>query len=364
MQLRTSLREAYRPQKGLHVRTARFYFSHMMLALLLLGTALVSTAAADSVFCFDADMLGGSSTVCANVYDNPNGGHFGRTVFAVHGFTEAAASWEPLAGAMFEDRFLKRSVKRVIAIDLPGRGNSPMPEGLPGGVYGNLYEEDYIDIVVQALEALRDAGMGPQVIIGHSMGGLAVQGVQEQLLSQGESLASLGVHQAILLGSLPADGAIWNQIPFPEFVLDLFTQGTDDGPFGRYIFFPQAAAQTGPGFTTLAGELADNTPPVSEIAVGAEAYNVTHQINATPDFPSRPFTRERAFSLGKGTLLTVVAFSQDAFVIPADQEALYEYLTGLPAGYFYRFIDTPQAVHNMYITEPDVVAKAIRLLAN
>jgi hypothetical protein len=56
----------------------------------------------------------------------------------------------------------------------------------------------------------------------------------------------------------------------------------------------------------------------------------------------------------------VVAFSQDAFVIPADEESLYTYLTGLPARAFYRFIDTPQAVHNMYITDPVRVAEVLR----
>jgi hypothetical protein len=96
--------------------------------------------------------------------------------------------------------------------------------------------------------------------------------------------------------------------------------------------------------------------------VGAEPRYCTMQINANPAFPPRPYTRQNAFSLDKGTLLLVVAFSQDAFVIPDDEAALYTYLTGAPGTYFYRFIDTPQAVHNMFITEPAKVAEAIRLI--
>ena len=319
---------------------------------------MASSALADSSFCFDAQMLGGSAEVCADVHDNPDA-LTGETILAVHGFTEAAKSWEPLIGALFDAPSWEHRVKRFIAIDLPGRGNSPMPEGLPGGVFGDLYDEDFIDIVVQAIRALNDEGMGPDILMGHSMGGLAVQGVQEQLLSEGSSLADLGVSQAVLLGALPGLGAVWNQVRFPDFVLDLFTQGAPDGPYGQYIFFPPPVARTGPGFLTLAGELATNTPPVEEIAVGAEPYNCTHQINANPDFPPRPFVRQGAFSTTLGTRLMVVAFSQDAFVPPADEAALYEYLTGIPGGAFFRLIETPQAVHNMYITEPGVVVDAL-----
>jgi hypothetical protein len=152
---------------------------------------------------------------------------------------------------------------------------------------------------------------------------------------------------------------VWHQIPFPDFVLAIFTQGTPDGPYGQYVYFPPPVARTGPGFTTLSGELAANTPPVEEIAVGAEPMFCTQQVNANPDFPVRPFAREGAFATNKGTRLMVIAFSQDAFVIPEDEEALYIYLTGNLELPFYRFIDTPQAVHNMYITEPEVVVEAL-----
>jgi len=344
------------------VKTLHAYSRAAVISAFLLTMTFASAAFAQSPFCFQAKMLGGQSTVCANVYENPNALPIGKTILAVHGFTEAAKSFEPLVGAMFSDKVEKYTVKRVIAIDLPGRGNSPMPLGLPGGVFGQLYEEDYIDIVAQSIVALKKAGIGPQVLMGHSMGGLAVQGVQEKLLSEGSSLAKLGVFEAVLLAALPANGAVWHQIPFPEFVFGLFMQGDPNGPYGQYIFFPPPVAQTGPGFTTLSGQLADNTPAVDQIVVGPEPLYCTEQVNANPDYPARPFTRAGAFSLDKGTILTVVAFSQDAFVIPDDEKALYSYLTG-PLGVarlFYRFIDPPQAVHNMYITEPAKVAQALR----
>ena len=55
----------------------------------------------------------------------------------------------------------------------------------------------------------------------------------------------------------------------------------------------------------------------------------------------------------------VIAFSQDAFVSPQDEAALYQYLTGIPGAPFFRLIESPEAVHNMYITEPDVVVDAL-----
>jgi pimeloyl-ACP methyl ester carboxylesterase len=332
-------------------------------SVFILSTVLASSASAESTFCFQAKMLGGTSEVCSDVYENPNARGLGVTVLGVHGFTEAAKSWGPFVEALFQDKVYKRTVKRFIAIDLPGRGNSAMPVGQPGGVYGDLYDEDFIDVVIQNIVALKKAGIGPQILMGHSMGGLAVQGVQEELLSRGSSLAKLGVFEAVLLGALPADGAVWHQIPFPDFVLWLFMQGEPDGPYGQYVFFPPPAAQTGPGFTTLSGELAENTPPVEEIAVGTEPINCTMQVNANPDYPTRPYARQGAFSFNKGTLLMVVAFSQDAFVIPDDEKALYTYLTGISGYPFYRFIDTPQAVHNMYITEPEKVVDVLHLIS-
>jgi len=350
-------------QGGASVKKISVCLTSVFISVFILSTALASSAFADGKFCFKAKMLGGSSNVCADVYENPNANRLGQTILGVHGFTEAAKSWAPLIEAMFTDKVQKHTVKRFIAIDLPGRGNSPMPVGLPGGVFGDLYDEDFVNIVIQSIVALKKAGIGPQVLMGHSMGGLAVQGVQEELLSRGSSLAALGVFKAVLLGALPANGAVWHQIPFPDFVLWLFMQGEPEGPYGQYVYFPPAAAQTGPGFTTLSGELAENTPPVEDIVVGAEPINCTMQINANPDYPSRPYAREHAFSIDKGTLLMVVAFSQDAFVIPDDEQALYTYLTGYSTNYFYRYIDTPQAVHNMYITEPDKVAEVLRLIA-
>lgn len=83
-------------------------------------TALCTTVPAHaqlSEVCFDVALRGGSSEICADVHHNA-AAPLGVTVLAVHGFTETAKTFKPLADALFTDRLMRFVVKRVIAIDL------------------------------------------------------------------------------------------------------------------------------------------------------------------------------------------------------------------------------------------------------
>jgi len=175
---------------------ATFY---VLTAALAAASFQPAQARADSApVCFDVALGGGATEVCADVYQN-SAAPWGATILAVHGFTETARVFEPLANAMFEDDVLRFTVKRVIALDLPGSGNSAPAVGLPNALFGDLTLHDNVSVVIQAIDTLCSQGLGPRVIMGHSMGGHAVQGVQEALLSQGSSLADYGVRRAILI---------------------------------------------------------------------------------------------------------------------------------------------------------------------
>jgi pimeloyl-ACP methyl ester carboxylesterase len=81
------------------------------------------------------------------------------TVLLLHGFMDAAASWDLVAPVLADDGL------RVIAPDLRGFGEGPRVP--PGGYY---HFADYVFDVADIVEALVPPA-SPLVLVGHSMGG-------------------------------------------------------------------------------------------------------------------------------------------------------------------------------------------------
>jgi hypothetical protein len=104
--------------------------------------------------------------------------------------------------------------------------------------------------------------------------------------------------------------------------------------------------------------------------MGPEPVTTAAQLEGTYCFDEetgyllcRPFVREGAFAPRNGTLLTVISFSQDVLCPAWDQDILYTYLTGLSADgplTMYKPIVTDDAVHSMYIANPEAMLDALR----
>jgi pimeloyl-ACP methyl ester carboxylesterase len=313
-----------------------------------LGPASLATAQTSEI-CFDVDLRGGKTKICADVRVNPRARRSGTTVLALHGLTETAAAWGPLANAIFSDADLGSRVRRVIAIDLPGHGDSPMPAGLPGGLFGELTIDDNVSVLIQSIRTLRDLGLGSRVILGHSMGGLEIQGAQGALLAQGSSLARLGIDRALLLAPVPAGGQRFTQPP----PADLTAFIVFDPAFGTFLRLSPEAARFSGGFTRPDGTLAAGTPSVEAIAAFNGPEPLTTILQLTDQIPAlpRPTVPMGGFARRNGTLLSVVAFSQDVLVSPDDLDDLYAFLIG-GRGPLFRLVDTPEAVHSMFISDP------------
>lgn len=335
-------------------------FSILIVASAALGLSVNAgrAAAQPNETCFPVALAGGSTQVCADVYQN-SAAPFGSTILAIHGFTETARVFEPLAEALFADNVLKFAVKRVIALDLPGHGDSEAPIGLPNALFGNLTLHDNVSVVIQAIDALRAQGIGPRVIMGHSMGGHAVQGVQEALLATGSSLAAHGVYRAILLAPVPVLDVMWTQPPES----DLTAYVVGDPALGAYLDLPPALARFGGGFTTMAGTLVSNTPTEEEMVkyVGWEPLITTLQLVGQAQGLPRLSCRKGAFAPIRGTLLSVVAFSQDVLTPAIDLDDLYVHLIGR-RGLLFRSVQGPEAVHNMFITDPEGLIQALKTM--
>jgi len=347
------------------VRNARFRLHFLTLLVGFVATVLASTATAQTTtgeVCFNVDLRGGKTKICVDVHVNSAAPERGRTILAVHGLTETAAAWEPLTRAIFADRQLRADVRRVIAIDLPGHGDSPRPVGLPGGVlFGDLTIDDNISVVIQSIQTLRELGLGSDVILGHSMGGLEIQGAQGRLLGQRSSLARLGIRHAILLAPVPAGGNTFTQPP----PADLSAFIVVDPLFGTFLSLSPDAARFGGGFTRPDGTLAAGTPDAVTIARFNSPEPLTTLLQLTDQIPGlpRPTLPRGGFATRNGTLLSVVAFSQDVLVSPNDLDDLYVFLIGANNGPLFRFVDTSEAVHSMFIADPVGLLRSLKTVA-
>jgi hypothetical protein len=109
-----------------------------------------------------------------------------------------------------------------------------------------------------------------------------------------------------------------------------------------------------------------NTPSVATFVannwVGPEPITTLLELVGTSAPLWRPFVRQNAFQLQNGTVLTVIAGSQDVLTPQVDQPILYTYLTGLSATgrTLYRPVNTDDAVHSMYISNPTGLLDALK----
>ncbi len=331
------------------------------------STGTVASALDATDVTFDVALRGtGTSTIHGHIFTNPAKCN-GVNILAVHGLSGTGLYFGPLAQTIFADSRLSRAVKRIVAIDMPGHGDSTYPSNLPDGLlFGDLAIEDNVSVVIQAIDALKARGLGPRVVMGHSMGGLEVQAAQQALLSAGSSYAAHGVFGAILLAPVPPHGQQWVRPPSGDptpFIVN-------DPTLGSYFYLPPAVWIQAGTFTTLAGTVVANAPTADQAAtyVGPEPLTTLSElVEATVPLPDggsftlqRPTVSAGAFAPKKGTPLVVASFSQDVLVPAVNLAPLYEYLTGDTHDVLYRPVVTDDAVHGMLISNPVAMLDAIR----
>jgi pimeloyl-ACP methyl ester carboxylesterase len=302
---------------------------------------------------------GVTSDINATVYVNQ---HFclGGTVLAIHGFAHTGATWEPFADAMFTDPLTRHGVCRIVAVDLPGHGQSSLPTGI---AYGDLTLDDYVTGMLGSLDALKALGIRPRSIIGHSMGGLVMEMMQERLLAQGKDLRSRhGIVSAVALApNTPApmpwafsDSGMAVQAFGPLVVVDEVRGAT---------FSMDASTWRASFFTSTTGQLPAGTPSVEEI--DALGWNVPEpllaglQVVGVPPFPSRGFVSAGAFAPSRHTVFTLIHLGEDALALESEDLAAYQYLSGDTSGARFITVDDPEAVHDMHVSNPGLLIDSI-----
>ena len=134
-----------------------------------------------------------------------------RTLILVHGAWHGAWCWSPVTERLAEMGF------NAVAVDLPGHGmDAAFPAGyldepqdldalaLAPSPLARLTLEDYRVHVTEIIQGLVDAGSGPVVLVGHSVGGATLNAVGEANPELVGRLVYLTAFAPIALGSAGA----------------------------------------------------------------------------------------------------------------------------------------------------------------
>lgn len=107
----------------------------------------------------------------------------GLPVVFFHGFCETSQLW-----AEFESRLSRRY--RIITLDLPGFGKSPLP----------AYSFSLMDVAVEIQKLLEEKKIGKYILIGHSLGGYVALALARQFSF---TLRGLGLFHSSVFADTP-----------------------------------------------------------------------------------------------------------------------------------------------------------------
>jgi pimeloyl-ACP methyl ester carboxylesterase len=309
---------------------------------------------------------GVTSDIHVKVFANDKRPRFGKTVFAIPGWCHSAATWDQYVEALFAHPFKGPTTSRVVAINLPGHGESTLS---PETSFGELLLDDYVTAILATLDCLQDDGIYPSEIIGHSRGGLLIQMLQERLVQSGSSLfQEYGISRAVLLApGLPAP-LEWHFVDLGEQLAQfLVTEGPEYDRLGfhfdvpawmwPFVFFINMEDPPSPS--------PDAPTPEQIEARGYRApgplFAAMQMVGDTP-FP-RPEVSPGIFGLQSGTLLHVVTYADDSAVFPSEGTALFDHLVCCPWWSRNTVVEAEgevhDRVHDLHISNPSVVIEAM-----
>lgn len=296
------------------------------------------------------------------IYENPAAKHSGaikgKVGYAGAGFAHSGVSYEPLISALFKEN---RDISMIFVPDLPGHGNSSMPEGM---LFGDMTLRDYANIdrlVLDGLtknEELRKHGISIDFAIFHSQHGLTAAMTQEQV-----NLKKYGIKDVILIAPAPPQQVNWSLLSRLDPYTFLPYLIADNN--GMY-FMLQPAAWTGFFFTKPDGTLNSELPSLEEI----NRYNAKAPVTTTlqlvgldimsfnpPTFKVnnslRSYVSEGVFR--NGPKLWIIAYGNDIIVSKQDIDKTSEIMTGKKKG---NIVTIPGAVHDYHLTASGSVVVA------
>jgi pimeloyl-ACP methyl ester carboxylesterase len=304
---------------------------------------------------------GVTATIHCRVFVNPKHYSSGLSILAIHGAGHTAATWENLAKAIFSYSRIGSAFADFIAIDMPGHGQSGLPDNM---LFGDMNVNDYVSIVINVMEELRHKNLKPTIIIAHSMGTMVAQMLQQTLIDQGTNLRKkFGVSNVILMAPTVPNGLPY-QIMDSGAGIGIIGQFVTYGPeLGTYIYFPEYVWPM-MFFSNRMGIPAQGIPSTEEIIAkgynSPEASMFSLQIVGVLPYYTRPVINESIFGSKNGTALYLVGYENDILLLPSEGKTLFKYLTGT-RNYLsrYIFIEGTDAVHDYHLFQAGKLVEKI-----
>ena len=275
----------------------------------------------------------------------------------LHGGPFTAETWRPYAEALGDGSSGEDIC--VLAIDMPARGESSVPRGI---VFGELLLDDYVNVVLGVLDRLEALDIEPRTLVGHSMGGIVAQMVQQRLVDKGTSLEKrYDISEAILVAPDYPRDVPWGFVDSGAAGPIIGSFIISDPTLGNIMEIP-AEAWPAFYFTNLAGEIVDGAPTPAEvvelgyIAPGEPELGINQLLGLSP-FAERP--RAEAGIFAEDTRLRVVAYENDGFILLEETPALYTHLTGDPALNCFVPVLGPGTTHATQISDPELLVTTL-----
>lgn len=288
----------------------------------------------------------------------------GRNVFLIHGFAHSANFLKPLMATILNDPRYHNQVKRIFALDLPGHSQSTWPAGC--WKYMALSMDDYVFISQEVLRNLTGPlGYGTiDIIGGHSMGGMVVQMMEQDLIDQGTSLfAEFGTEGVMLIAAAPPEQVFWKYAQscfgdawggwlspmffdiLPNLRIDLQLGFYVEAPYSEYIRL---------FFTNMSGEVVPGAPTSEELDQfkSKEPFIAGIQLAGMDNDVARPYIDGGIFA---GYRLGTVSYEQDILLRVDEENALHTYLGGQTEGFTRGQVLGQYAVHDGLYSMPESV---------
>jgi len=289
----------------------------------------------------------------------------GKVIFAVHGFAHTAATWGPLAEAIFEENPAGQNVCQIVAIDLPGHGGSSLPTTAPPTaplLFGDLFLEDYVTVLQNTLERLpAETGLQAKTLLAHSQGGLLIQMTQQALKSNGTDLRQeFDIKHVVLMAPVPGQPISWAFADngtalallgqFVDFTPALGIHINIPDPVWPILFFSAADVEPCPPPPSF-WVVVPNAPTPAEVT--ARGYNAREPfVSALQLVGARPSVDAGLFGPDTRTTLQIVSYEQDTIILPSESALLYAHLTGDSSGAGFAEVSGAEAVHDFHVSDP------------
>ncbi len=278
----------------------------------------------------------------------------GKVGYAGAGFAHNGSSYEPLISALFKEN---RDISTMIVPDIPGNGNSSMPEGI---LFGDMTLQDYANIDRLVLEGLKEKGINIDFAIFHSQHGLTAAMTQEQV-----NLKKYGIDDVILIAPAPPQQVPWQFLSNMNPYTFLPYLAADSN--GMYVSLPPAD-WIGFFFMKPDGTLNSEIPTLTEVdrwdanapltatlqLLGIEIVSLDPPV-LRQNISLRPYVSEGVFRKN-GPKLWIIAYGDDTIVGKQAIEGTSEILTGKKENK--NIITIPGAVHDYHLTRSGSVVVA------